>query len=123
MNSPRLPDTVRAMRRTLFTVAYLGLGLALGMVAVAPSKAQQADEMVRFKITNPSLSAYKLAIPVFQTDGDPGLGKGLQEIMMGDLRATGTFQVLDPHSFVASGHEPAPGLELEPDWEKNSGGP
>jgi TolB protein len=87
------------MRRTLFTVAYLGLAVALGMVAVAPSKAQQADEMVRFKITNPGQALYKIAIPRVLGDGQPAAV--LTEVLAGDLGLSGFFKVLDPSSFVA----------------------
>ena len=87
------------MRRTLFAVAYLGLGLALGMVAVAPSKAQQADEMVRFKITNPGQALYKVAIP--RVLGDAQTAAVMTEVVSGDLALSGFFKVLDPASFVA----------------------
>ena len=87
------------MRRTLFTVGYLGLGLLLGMVAVAPSKAQQADEVVRFKITNPGQALYKVAIP--RVLGDAQLAQVMTEVLSNDLALSGFFKVLDPTSFVA----------------------
>ena len=87
------------MRRTLFTVAYLGLGMALGMVAVAPSKAQQADEVVRFKITNPGQALYKVAIP--RVLGEGGSAQVMTEVIANDLALSGFFKVLDPTSFVA----------------------
>ena len=87
------------MRRTLFTVAYLGLGMALGMMAVAPSKAQQADEVVRFKITNPGQALYKVAIP--RVLGEGAAAQVMTEVVANDLALSGFFKVLDPASFVA----------------------
>lgn len=93
------------MRRTLFTVGYLGLGAALALWAVAPSQLkaqqspQQADEIVRFRITNPSQALYKIAVPAVL--GDAQTGQVMQEVLSGDLALSGFFKTLDPKSFVA----------------------
>jgi len=92
------------MRRTLFTMFYVGLGLLLGAYAVSPSRAgseqaPQADDVVRFRITNPGQALYKVAIPTVL--GDSQSAAVLQEVVSGDLALSGFFKVLDPRSFVA----------------------
>src|SRR5262245_36656217 len=92
------------MRRMLFTVVYLGLGLLLAAYAVFPSNAgsnqtPHADDVVRFRITNPSQALYKVAIPTLV--GDTQSSAIIQEVLSGDLGMSGFFKVLDPRSFVA----------------------
>lgn len=96
------------MRQTLFVGAYLGLGVMLGALAVAPSEAQQAppaqpqaqaDEVVKFRITNPGQALYKIAVPT--VIGDAQSAAVIQEVVSGDLSLSSFFKVLDPKSFVA----------------------
>src|SRR5688572_9764088 len=92
------------MRRIVFAGLYVGCGLLLAAVAVAPSKAQQApqgqaDEAVRFKITNPGQALYKMAVPV--PSGDPQVAGLLHEVLSNDLLLSGLFKPLDPRSFLA----------------------
>jgi TolB protein len=101
------------MRRILFAALYLGLGLLLYRFAVPPTAAQQAqaDDAVRFKITNPGQSLYKMAIPL--PVGDPQTAALVQEVLSGDLSLSGYFKVLDPRSFLS---DPQPDeLGMSPD--------
>lgn len=90
------------MRRKLFLAVYLGMSLLLATLAVAPSSAEQtpqADDVVRFRITNPGQALYKVAIPMVL--GDAQSAAVMQEVLAGDLALSGFFKVLDPKSFVA----------------------
>ena len=90
------------MRRKLFLAVYLGMSLLLATLAVAPSSAEQtpqADDVVRFRITNPGQALYKVAIPTVL--GDAQSAAVMQEVLAGDLALSGFFKVLDPKSFVA----------------------
>ncbi|MCS6912031.1 MAG: protein TolB [Myxococcales bacterium] len=89
------------MRRMVFLGLYLGCGMLLAQVAVgpAPAQGQQADEAVRFKITNPGQALYKMAIPT--PAGDPQLAGLIQEVLTNDLLLSGLFRPLDPRSFLA----------------------
>ena len=62
-------------------------------------RAQQADEVVRFRITNPGQALYKVAVP--KGIGDGTSAQLLQEVVSNDLALSGFFKVLDPTSFVA----------------------
>lgn len=99
LNLAPVLDTVSAMRRTVFAALYLGVGVGLGMLTVMPSQAQQAEEVVRFKITNPGQALYKVAVPLGL--GDAASAKIMQEVLTGDLSLSGFFKVLDSASFVA----------------------
>lgn len=95
------------MRRSVLAVGYIGLGVALGLWAAPPSRAQQAqqaqqtqaDGVVRFRITNPGEALYKIAIP--KGVGDGSVSQLLSEVVSNDLALSGFFKVLDPTSFVA----------------------
>lgn len=90
------------MRRMLFTVAYALLCLFLVVYAVRAPRADQtprADDVVRFRITNPGQALYKVAVPAILGDGSSA--GVLQEVISFDLGLSGFFKVLDPHSFVA----------------------
>ncbi len=92
------------MRRMLFTGLYAGLCLLLAAYAVTPSKAGNertplADDVVRFRITNPGQALYKVAVPTLI--GDAQSSAVMQEVITGDLSLSGFFKVLDPRSFVA----------------------
>lgn len=92
----------RSLRRTLFSLFYLSVGLGLAMLAAGPARvvrAQQADEKVTFKITNPGQALYKLAVPA--ATGEPQSGQLAQEVLSNDLGLSGFFKVLDPRSFLA----------------------
>lgn len=89
------------MRRSFFAVAYLTLGASLTYFAAGPtpSRAQQSDDTVRFKVVNPGQSLYKVAIPV--PVGDPQSAALVQEVLGTDLALSGFFKVLDAKSFLA----------------------
>ena len=79
-------------------VAILGLPLLLTMGHLRTANAQ-ADDVVRFKITNPGQALYKIAVPKLQGDGESA--QVMQEVLSADLLASGLFKTLDPASFVA----------------------
>lgn len=85
------------MRRSLLALGYIGLAMAAALVQ--PARAQQADEVVRFRITNPGQALYKVAVP--KGLGDASNAQLLQEVVSNDLALSGFFKVLDPASFVA----------------------
>src|ERR1044071_3035639 len=90
------------MRRSLFTVLYPGPALRLFVYAGRAPRAEQvprADDVIRFRITNPGQALYKVAIPALLGDG--AQAAVLQEVMSTDLAMAGFFKVLDPKSFVA----------------------
>lgn len=90
------------MRRMLFKVVYVGLALLLAAYAVSPTKAEvvpRADDVIRFRITNPGQALYKVAVPTLLGDG--GSAAVIQEVIASDLSMAGFFKVLDPKSFVA----------------------
>lgn len=64
-----------------------------------PRSWAQADDVVRFKITNPGQALYKIAVPKLLGDGESA--QVMQEVLTGDLNASGLFKTLDPSSFVA----------------------
>jgi TolB protein len=86
------------MRRKLFAASLLSTGLLLATGLKPPARAQ-ADDVVRFKITNPGQALYKLAVPKLLGDGESA--QVLQDVLSGDLNASGLFKTLDPASFVA----------------------
>lgn len=65
-----------------------------------PTRAQSADDAVRFKITSGGRDLYKLAIPLAL--GDKGSAKTAQDVLTNDLALSGFFKVLDPASFLAN---------------------
>lgn len=87
------------MRRSVLALGFVGLGVATALWATSPARAQQADEVVRFRITNPGQALYKVAVP--KGIGDGTSAQLLQEVISNDLALSGFFQVLDPTSFVA----------------------
>ena len=95
------------MRRALFTLGYGALSALLVAYAFAPLKsgAQQAqpsggaEDVVRFRITNPGQALYKVAVPLVL--GDAQTAAVITEVLSGDLAMAGFFKVLDPKSFVA----------------------
>lgn len=95
------------MRRAVFTLAYGAAAVLLLSHAVAPvsSEAQnppaagRADDVVRFRITNPGQALYKIAIPAVL--GDASAAAVMTEVLSTDLALSGYFKVLDPKSFVA----------------------
>ncbi|HNF95771.1 MAG TPA: Tol-Pal system beta propeller repeat protein TolB [Pseudomonadota bacterium] len=86
------------MRRTLLAAFCVGLPLAMALGLPSAARAQ-ADDVVRFKITNPGQALYKIAVPKLLGDGESA--QVLQEVLSGDLSASGLFKSLDPNSFVA----------------------
>lgn len=100
------------MRRRLgFVLGYLGLALLLAAAVVYAAPAQQADEVVRFRITNPRLDLYKLALPPLS--GDAEAGRRLAQVLSTDLSLSGLFRLLDPASFLEE--PPGTGLGIEPE--------
>lgn len=86
------------MRRTLRAATYLGVAW-LWATGMMPRSWAQADDVVRFKITNPGQALYKIAVPKLLGDGESA--QVMQEVLTGDLNASGLFKTLDPSSFVA----------------------
>lgn len=95
---PKRDDTVWLMRLSVLAVFSLGLPLCMALFGEHSSRADVSD-VVRFRITNPGQALYKIAIPGMLGDGDHG--RVLQEVLSGDLNASGLFKSLDPTSFVA----------------------
>jgi TolB protein len=95
------------MRRAVFPITYGAVAALLLANAVAPlsSEAQsppatgRADDVVRFRITNPGQALYKIAIPAVL--GDASAAAVMTEVLSADLGLSGFFKVLDPKSFVA----------------------
>lgn len=90
------------MRRMLFKAVYVCLALLLAAYAVSPTKAEivpRADDVIRFRITNPGQALYKVAVPTLLGDG--ANAAVIQEVITADLSMAGFFKVLDPKSFVA----------------------
>jgi len=79
-------------------VAILGLPLLLTTGHLRTAGAQ-ADDVVRFKITNPGQALYKIAVPKLLGDGESA--QVMQDVLSADLLASGLFKTLDPASFVA----------------------
>lgn len=75
----------------LWGVALLGLGAGPGVA--------NAEDVVRFRITNPGQALYKIAVPKPVGDGEQA--RVLQEVLGLDLAISGLFQTLNPASFVA----------------------
>lgn len=101
-------------------VLALSFTATLALVSFAmqkPTRAQAADDVVRFKITSGGRDLYKLAVPL--PLGDKTNAKTAQEVVGNDLSLSGYFKVIDPASYLAN-------LEAEqltispPDW-KNVG--
>jgi TolB protein len=83
----------------------LGLGFAFSTVlllaaAERPTRAQSADDAVRFKITAGGKDLYKLAIPL--PLGDKVNAKTSMDVLSNDLALSGYFRVLDPSSYLAN---------------------
>lgn len=99
------------MRRAVFSLAYGAPAALLFAYAVAPvsSEAQapttpatpagRADDVVRFRITNPGQALYKIAVPAVL--GDAQAAAVMTEVLSADLGVSGFFKILDPKSFVA----------------------
>jgi TolB protein len=105
------------MRRMLFKVVYAGLALLLAAYAVSPTSAEivpRADDVIRFRITNPGQALYKVAVPTLL--GDPASAAVLQEVISSDLSLAGFFKVLDPKSFVADLAKEELGMSPDP-WK------
>lgn len=80
-----------------------GSALATLLVLAAaqrPTRAQSADDAVRFKITSGGRDLYKLAIPM--PLGDKVTAATAQSVLSNDLALAGYFKVLDPASFLAN---------------------
>jgi TolB protein len=92
--------TIETKRRI---VMLAGAGMAAALVLAAaqrPTRAQSADDTVRFKITAGGTDLYKLAVPL--PLGDKTNGKTAQDVLSNDLALSGFFKVLDPASFLAN---------------------
>ena len=72
------------------------------MLAAAqrPTRAQSADDAVRFKITSGGRDLYKLAIPL--PLGDKANATTAETVLSNDLALSGFFKVLDPASYLAN---------------------
>ncbi|HEX6838593.1 MAG TPA: hypothetical protein VF334_18575, partial [Polyangia bacterium] len=68
--------------------------------AQRPTRAQSADDAVRFKITSGGRDLYKMAIPL--PLGDKTNAGTAQTVLSNDLALSGFFKVLDPASFLAN---------------------
>src|SRR5438105_4338615 len=90
------------MRRTLFAVVYLSLGALLFHAAVAPSAAQQADEVVKYNTGEDSFFASQIAF------AQP-TGKS-KEIAVMDWDGAGV------HKVTSNGSQ-----NLLPSWHPNGG--
>jgi TolB protein len=88
-------------KRTIVLVGGVALATALVLTAAQrPTRAQAADETVRFKITAGGTDLYKLAIPL--PLGDKGSAQNASDVLSNDLALSGFFKVLDPKSFLAN---------------------
>ena len=105
--------TTTAKKRIVLTVGTACATLLVLAAAQRPTRAQSADDAVRFKITSGGRDLYKIAIPL--PLGDKTNAGTAQTVVSNDLALSGFFKVLDPSSFLAN-------LEAEqlvinpPDW-------
>ena len=93
------------MKATVRKRIVLGAGALMATALVLtfaqrPTRAQSADDAVRFKITSGGKDLYKLAIPL--PLGDPGTAQTAADVLSNDLALSGYFKVLDPKSFLAN---------------------
>jgi TolB protein len=70
------------------------------LAAQRPTQAQQADDVVRFKVTAGGKDLYKLAVPL--PLGDKTTAQSASDVLSNDLSLSGYFKVLDPASFLAN---------------------
>ncbi len=92
--------TSQAKRRIVLTVGTACATLIVMAAAQRPTRAQSADDAVRFKITSGGRDLYKIAIPL--PLGDKANATTAQAVLSNDLALSGYFKVLDPSSFLAN---------------------
>jgi TolB protein len=92
--------TNTAKKRIVITVGTACATLIVLAAAQRPTRAQSADDAVRFKITSAGRDLYKLAIPL--PLGDKTNAATAQVVLSNDLALSGFFKVLDPASFLAN---------------------
>jgi TolB protein len=87
-------------KRIVLTVGTACATLIVLAAAQRPTRAQSADDAVRFKITSGGRDLYKMAIPL--PLGDKTNATTAQTVLSNDLALSGFFKVLDPTSFLAN---------------------
>ena len=92
--------TTNAKKRIVLTVGTACATLIVMAAAQRPTRAQSADDAVRFKVTSGGRDLYKMAIPM--PLGDKTSGATAQTVLSNDLALSGFFKVLDPASFLAN---------------------
>lgn len=92
--------TTNAKKRIVLTVGTACATLIVLAAAQRPTRAQSADDAVRFKITSGGRDLYKMAIPLAL--GDKTNAATAQSVLSNDLALSGFFKVLDPASFLAN---------------------
>jgi len=92
--------TTNAKKRIVLVGGSAIATLILLAAAQRPTRAQSADDAVRFKITSGGRDLYKMAIPL--AIGDKTTATTAQTVLSNDLALSGYFKVLDPASFLAN---------------------
>jgi len=92
--------TTNAKKRIVLVGGSAIATLILLAAAQRPTRAQSADDAVRFKITSGGRDLYKIAIPLAL--GDKANATTAQTVLSNDLALSGFFKVLDPASFLAN---------------------
>lgn len=92
--------TTTQKKRIVITVGTACATLIVLAAAQRPTRAQSADDSVRFKITSGGRDLYKMAVPL--PLGDKANATTAQQVLSNDLALSGFFKVLDPASFLAN---------------------
>lgn len=92
--------TTTAKKQIVLALSFTAT-MALAFFALQrPTRAQSADDVVKFKITSGGRDLYKMAVPL--PLGDKSTATTAQEVVGNDLSLSGYFKVLDPASYLAN---------------------